>query len=103
MRDEFTVIVSRVLVEFFPCLSSLKPAIPKHIKHAYSKEMAEKSVFVNLPIVPFNQCKHSNVVQYLEVLQDLLTEIHAPDDMWPLEDVSQLEKLERTDKVLKGG
>ena len=99
-RHEFTVLVSRVLVEFFPCLSSL--VIPKHIKHRYSEEMATKSVIVNLPIVPFNQSKHADVVQYLEILQDLLTEVHAPEDQYPLNEVSQLEKLERTEKILKG-
>ena len=65
--------------------------------------MAKKSVIINLPIVPYNQSKHSDVVQYLEVLQELLTEVYAPDDMYPLnEEVSQLEKLERTETLLKG-
>jgi len=102
-RKEFIVLVSRVLVEFFPCLSSLESFIPKHIKHHFSAEMAKKSVIINLPIVPYNQSKHSDVVQYLEVLQELLTEVYAPDDMYPLnEEVSQLEKLERTETLLKG-
>ena len=65
--------------------------------------MAKKSVIINLPIVPYNQSKHSDVVQYLEVLQELLTEVYTPDDMYPLnEEVSQLEKLERTETLLKG-
>lgn len=102
-RRDFIVLVSRVLVEFFPCLRGLESITPKHILHPYSKEMAKKSVLINLPIVPYNQSKHSDVVQYLEVLQDLLCEIHAPDDMYPLdEEVSLLEKLERTEKILKG-
>ena len=100
-RHEFTVLFSGVLVEFFPCVGSL--VILKHIKHRYFEEMATKSVIVNLPIVPFNQSKHADVVQYLEILQDLLTEVHAPEDQYPLnEEVSQLEKLERTEKILKG-
>ena len=102
-RNEFIVLVSRVLVEFFPCINSLKPLIPKHIKHCYSDEMSKKSVIINLPIVPYNQSKHSDVVQYLEVLQDLLTEVYAPDDKYPLShDITHLEKLERTEKILKG-
>ena len=101
-RKEFIILVSRVLVEFFPCLRSLESLIPKHIKHQFSAEMARKSVIINLPIVPYNQSKHSDVVQYLEVLQELLTEVYAPDEGSNTEDVSQLEKLERTETLLKG-
>lgn len=103
-RKEFIVLVSRVLVEFFPCLHPLKPLIPEHIKHSYSDEMSKKSVIINLPVVPYNQSKHADVVQYLEGLQDLLTEVYAPDDMFPLnKEMSHLEKLETTERVLKGG
>ena len=102
LREEFIVLVSRVLVEFFPCLSSLASLIPKHIKHRFSAEMAKKSVIINLPIVPYNQSKHSDVVQYIEVLQELLTEVYAPDEGSNTEEVSQLEKLERTETLLKG-
>lgn len=101
-RKEFIVLVSRILVEFFPCLSSLESFIPKHIKHRFSAEMAKKSIIINLPIVPYNQSKHSDVVQYLEVLQELLTEVYAPDEGCIAEEVSQLEKLERTETLLKG-
>ena len=64
--------------------------------------MAKKSVIINLPIVPYNQSKHSDVVQYLEVLQELLTEVYAPDEGSNADEVSQLEKLERTETLLKG-
>lgn len=101
-QKEFIVLVSRVLLEFFPCLHTLDSLTPKHIRHGYSEEMAKKSVIINLPIVPLNQSKHSDVVQYLQVLQDMLTEIYASDDIYPLQEVAPLEKLERTEKVLKG-
>jgi len=63
--------------------------------------MANKSIVINLPIVPYNQSKHPDVVQYLEVLQELLTEVYAPDE-GSITEVSQLEKLERTETLLKG-
>ena len=56
----------------------------------------------NLPIFPLNQSKHSDVVQYFQVLQDMLSEIYVWDDIYPLQEVPPLEKLERTEKVLKG-
>ena len=43
-----SVLVSRVLVELFLCLSSLESFIPKHTKHWFSAEMAKKSVIINL-------------------------------------------------------
>ena len=39
--------------------------------------MEEKSTIINLPIVPYNQSKHSDVCQYLEYLQRLITDIYA--------------------------
>ena len=102
-RKDFIVLVSRVLIEFFPCLSPLESIIPKHIKHHFSEEMLKKSVIISLPIVPYNQSKHFDVVQYLDVLQDLLLEIYAPDDTNPFSgDVSEEEELGRKDKLLKG-
>ena len=76
--------------------------IPKHIKHRFSAEVAKKSIVINLPIVPYNQSKHSDAVQYLEVPQELLTEVYAPDEGSITEEASQLEKLERTETLLKG-
>ena len=64
--------------------------------------MAKKSIVINLPIVPYNQSKHSDAVQYLEVPQELLTEVYAPDEGSITEEASQLEKLERTETLLKG-
>ena len=102
-RREFIVLVSRVLVEFFPCLNPLKSLVSKHIRHQYSDEMSKKSVIINLPIVPYNQTKHADVVLYLEVLQGPLTGVYAPDEIYPLsKEVSHLQKLERTEKILKG-
>ena len=41
-------------------------------------------------------------MQYLEVLQEMLTEVYAPDEGSIEEGVSQFEKLERTEANLKG-
>ena len=103
MKQDFIVLVSRVLVEFFPFLEPLKSIIPQHIDHQHSNEMAQKSNIISLPIVPYNQSKHADVVQYLESLTNLLTEIYASDEEYPLkENVTASERLERTEKILKG-
>ena len=54
-RSDYIVLVSRVLVEYFPCLESIKSVVPKHVSHQYSKEMATPSEIVSMPVVPYNQ------------------------------------------------
>lgn len=103
MKQDFIVLVARVLVEFFPFLSFLKSVIPKHIEHKFSEEMAKKSVIIGLPIVPYNQAKHADVVQYLESLQNFLVQIYAAEDEVPFNgDLPPTEKLQKTEKILKG-
>jgi len=41
-----------------------------HIKHKYSKEMSQRSIIMGLPVVPYNQNKHADVIKYLEWLQN---------------------------------
>ena len=41
MRDDFIILVSRVLVEYFQCLQSLRTVVPIHIMHHYSEEMSK--------------------------------------------------------------
>ena len=46
LRDNYIILVSRVLVNHLNFLSSLKDCVPQHIEHIYSREMAEKSDIV---------------------------------------------------------
>lgn len=45
----------------------------------YSTEMKEKSIIIGLPVVPFNQSKHSDVCSYLQYVQKLLIDIYKPE------------------------
>lgn len=56
-RKDYIILVARVLTEYFPVLQPLRDAIPSHIPHRYSNEMAEKSCIIGLPVVPYNQNK----------------------------------------------
>ncbi|XP_078365968.1 uncharacterized protein LOC144650183 isoform X2 [Oculina patagonica] len=85
-RNDYIILVARVLVEFFPALKPLQDVIPSHISHRYSSEMAKKSCIVGLPVVPFNQNKISDVCQYLQWLQDLLYKVFKNEDEGPLPD-----------------
>ena len=41
--------------------------------------MKDKSIIIGLPVVPFNQSKHSDVCQYLQYVQNLLIDIYKPE------------------------
>lgn len=45
-RENYIVLVQRVLVECIPALGFLKDAVKKHIRHEYSKEMGQKTTKV---------------------------------------------------------
>ena len=48
LREDFKILVGRILVERIPSLSFLKSIIPTHIESKYSKEMAQKSTITPL-------------------------------------------------------
>ena len=79
-RCNIIVLVARVLTKMVPCSAHIKDVVPKHIPHPYSKEKATKSVIIGLPVQPFNQSKHADVVLYLDYLENLLGEVHAPEN-----------------------
>ena len=79
LRSDYTILATRVLVKFIPWLEPLKECLG-HIKHKHSTEMARKSVVIGLPVVPFNQNKHVDVIKYLEWLQNFFQEIAAANN-----------------------
>ena len=48
MTSNMVTLVSRVLVKHIPSLLSYTPVVESHIKHPYSKEMAQKSTVVSI-------------------------------------------------------
>ena len=101
-RSNITVLVARVLTKMVPCFAHIKDAVPKHIPHLYSKEMASKSVIIGLPVQPFNQSKHADVIQYLDYLESFLAEVHAPENQHVPENESSNARQARLDRNLNG-
>ena len=66
-----------------PDIDAAKITIPLE-KNRYLDEMSKKSVIMGLPVVPFNQNKHSDVCQYLEYLENFLLEVFTPANKPPL-------------------
>ena len=102
LRNNMIVLVARVLTKMIPCLAYIKDAVPKHIPHSYSKEMANKSVIIGLPVQPFNQSRHADVVQYLDYLESLLGEVHAPENQQVPENETSNARQARLDGILNG-
>lgn len=102
MKEEYVILVVRILVEFFPCLKSLEGAIPQHIKHEFSKDMSQKSTIISMPVVPYNQNKTSDVAKYLEYLTSFLTKVYSNNQhQVPPNNASSAEKAKHASNVLK--
>ncbi|CAH3179477.1 unnamed protein product, partial [Porites lobata] len=87
-RNDYIILVARVLLEFFPSLGPLRDVVPSHILHRYSSQMAGKSCVVGLPVVPFNQSKVGDVCQYLQWLEDFFSKVFTTQDESPAADSS---------------
>lgn len=69
--------MGEVLVANISALSFLKAAIPQHIPHRFSKEMAQKSTIVSLPIQLKDEKKYDDVVDILCFYENTLEEIYS--------------------------
>ena len=77
LREEYKIIVGRVLVEFIPELRFLKTVIPNHISHQYSNEMAKKSTIIPLPMLFKDEKKYDDLVDILDSYEAWLEEIYT--------------------------
>ena len=65
--------------------------------------MSKKSCIVGMPIVPFNQTKHSDICQYLDYVENFLLELFKPENEQNVSDnENNEEKAKQKDRVLKG-
>ena len=77
MREDFKVLVARLLVANIPQLSFLKSVIPDHIPHKFQKEMAEKSTIISLPLQLKDEKKYDDVVDILSFYEKTLEDIYV--------------------------
>ena len=76
LREDFKVLVARVLVANIPHLSFLKSIIPQHIPHKYQQEMAVKSTIIPLPMQMKDEKKYEDVVDILDSYEQELQDIY---------------------------
>ena len=64
--------------------------------------MAKKSCIVGMPILPYNQTKHSDVCQYLEYLENFLAEVFRPEsEPEILGEEKKVEKAKQRERILE--
>lgn len=77
LREDFKVLVGRVLVKHIESLSFLKSIIPEHITSKYPNEMAQKSTIVPLAIQFKEEKKYDDVVDILCSYENTLEDIYS--------------------------
>ena len=71
-----SIIVGRILVENLPQFAFLKKILPTHIPHTYSKEMAQKSTIISMPILDINKIEYAECVKLLRQFELWTAEIY---------------------------
>lgn len=74
VKSNLVILVSRILVQYFPALAFLSKVVPKHILHKYSKKMAAKSEVVVLDILMKNETVRKDMIDIMSIMQDYLGE-----------------------------
>ena len=83
VQSNLVVLVSRILTEYIDDLVPLRKAVPNHILHKYSKEMAMKSEVIVLDVMMKNEAKHSDVIDIMSRMQEYLGHDYPSDRRVP--------------------
>ena len=74
IQRNLVMIVSRMITEYIDGLPVSSKAIPKHIEHKYSSEMAKKSNVVVLDVLMKNEASRSDMIDIMHTMQKYLGE-----------------------------
>ena len=64
--SNYIVLVSHILVERLHFLHEYADCVPKHISHALTPEMSQKSTVIPLGVIPKNENKNEELIALLE-------------------------------------
>lgn len=83
VQSNLVILVSRVLTQFIDDLSPLSKAVPKHILHKYSQQMASKSEVIVVDVLMKNEAKHSDMIDIMSRMQEYLGKNYPSDRRVP--------------------
>ena len=71
-KKNLTILVSRILVKHVKALKGFAKVVPKHIRHDYSDEMAEKSEVAVIDVLHKNETYNKDMNEIILTLQSSL-------------------------------
>ena len=66
LRDEFTVLLARVIVEYMPAFNLFKQSVQDHIRHDHMLEKKQKSQRHCLGLLELDENKQQDMVEILQ-------------------------------------
>jgi hypothetical protein len=69
LRDNYVILIARMLVQHLTFLQPFRKCVPQHIQHEYSEIMKQKSTVVPIGVIPKNENVTEEMVQIMEDLQ----------------------------------
>jgi hypothetical protein len=81
LREDFKILVGRILVDRITSLSFMKSIIPAHIESKYPNEMAQKSTIIPLSMQFKEEKKYDDVVDILSTYENTLEDIYSKAEL----------------------
>lgn len=79
MRQNLVVLVGRLLTRYIDGLKPLSKAVPSHITHQYSKEMACKSSVVVVDVLFKNEASSGDMIDIMTIMHQYLGSDYQDD------------------------
>ena len=77
VKSNIVILISRIIVQYFPALGFLSKTVPKHIHHKYSQKMSEKSEVVVMDVLMKNETIRKDMLEIMGHMQDYLGENYS--------------------------
>ena len=77
LQQSYMVLIGRIASQSLDAFRHFSAIIPRHIPHAYSDHMAQKSKVFGLPIMMKNEAKYDDCLDILDMYEEQLISLHT--------------------------